>query len=440
MIVLLPHCAFLSETSRMLSIGRALRARGEAVCFASHGGPYEHLLREAGEEVDRIEPGLSDERCARFVADIPGRGGRPKGPFGVDELRAMARAEARHLRERRARAVVTGFQLSALLSSRLAEVPLITEHAGSFVPPVMEAGLVPAPLRSPVPLVGLLPRAVRTWFANQGPRRVKGYCTELNVVARELGVEEVPSLAAMLMGDLTLVTDVPELTGLPHEALERWTPATPSAYRRGPRMAYTGPLFARFDRPIPDQVARFLEGDGPVVYVAITSCTAPFVAAVVRAVAATGARVLVAGTVHDLGSLATDRVCVGGVLPSHEVFPRVALGVIAGGQGSVQTALAAGTPFVGIPLQPEQDWNVACAERVGAALRLAPDEAGGPGMTEAVRTLLASSTARAAARRAARWLADVDGAGQAADAICAYLVGTPGGAGASGSARAGTPA
>jgi UDP:flavonoid glycosyltransferase YjiC (YdhE family) len=338
MIVLLPHCAFLSETSRMLSIGRALRARGETVRFATHGGPYEALLHEEGEEVDRLEPALSSERCARFVAEVPGMGGRPKGPFSVEELRAMAAAEARYLGAQRAEAVVTGFTLSALLSSRVAKIPLITEHAGSFVPPMMEAGLVGAPLRSPVPFVRWLPRPLRAWFANQGPRRVKDFCTELNVVARELGVEEVPSLAAMLMGDLTLVTDVPELTGLSREDLEGWTPKTPSAYRAGPRMTYTGPLFARLDRPVPEHVARFLEDEGPVVYVAITSSTAAFVESVVRAVAASGARVLVAGTVHDLAALSSERVCVGGVLPSHEIFGRVALGVVAGGQQPARAA------------------------------------------------------------------------------------------------------
>lgn len=421
MIVLMPHCAFLSETSRMLEIGRALRARGEPVRFASHGGPYERLLLESGERVDRLSPELSDERCARFVREVPGIGAERRGPFSVEELRAMVPAEASYLREHRADAVVTGFTLSALLSSRVAGIPLVTEHAGSYVPPMMEAGLVPPPLRSPLPIARFLPRFVNAWLANQGPRRVKDFCVELNTVARELGVAEVPSLAAMLMGDLTLVTDVPELTGLSAEALEGWTPKDPRPYRAGPRMRYTGPLFARLEVPIPEAVERFLAAPGPLVYVAITSCPAPFVRDVVRAVAASGVRVLVAGTVHDLAELASPTVCVGGILPSHRIFGRVALGVIAGGQGSVQTALACGTPFVGIPLQPEQDWNVACAERVGAAVRIAPDEATGPTVTSAVRRLVGDATAHASAKKASTWLAEIDGPGRAADAILAHL-------------------
>jgi hypothetical protein len=43
----------------------------------------------------------------------------------------------------------------------------------------------------------------------------------------------------------------------------------------------------------------------------------------------------------------------------------------AGGQGSIQAALASGVSVIGIPLQAEQDANVALAESQGAA-RLVP--------------------------------------------------------------------
>src|SRR2546423_14608975 len=50
MICLLPSCRSLPGTSRMLAIGRALEARGADVRFATHGGPYEWILRDAGVE------------------------------------------------------------------------------------------------------------------------------------------------------------------------------------------------------------------------------------------------------------------------------------------------------------------------------------------------------------------------------------------------------
>ena len=91
------------------------------------------------------------------------------------------------------------------------------------------------------------------------------------------------------------------------------------------------------------------------------------------------------------------------------------------GLDAVQTALAAGCPFVGLPLQPEQDWNVACAERAGAALRMTMKDACGSKMTAAVARMLADPAARAAAKRLGAALSAVDGPSACAQAIIGYL-------------------
>jgi len=51
-------------------------------------------------------------------------------------------------------------------------------------------------------------------------------------------------------------------------------------------------------------------------------------------------------------------------------MPLVDLVIIHGGQGSVQTAIAAGVPLIGFPLQGEQSFNLAMIERHGAGLAL----------------------------------------------------------------------
>ena len=84
---------------------------------------------------------------------------------------------------------------------------------------------------------------------NAGPARLGVYTAGFNRVAAELGVEPVPSFAALLLGDLTLVTDVPELLGLPRAQVDGWTPRDPRRYRPGTRLRYTGPLFAHLDLP-----------------------------------------------------------------------------------------------------------------------------------------------------------------------------------------------
>jgi UDP:flavonoid glycosyltransferase YjiC (YdhE family) len=418
---LFPHCGFLSETSRMLAIYAALRAIGEPVCIATHGGPWECVLDEAGTDWVRLEPRMNPERCARFLRDLPGIGSPRQSMYSDEEMLAHVHSEAQFMRERGIDMAVTGFTLTTLLSTRLAGIPLATSHAGSFVPPVFEARLMPAPSRPPMPLLALLPSGLQRRFMNWSPSRSSLYCSGFNRAARALGVEGVPSFAALLLGDLTLVTDVPEILGVSAEALEGWTPAGSASYRAGTTLRYTGPLYARLKQPVPDRVERFLDQPGTVAYVALTSTSQALVRGVIAAVREAGLKVLVAATVHDLMDLDGGRVMVERLLPSDRIMPRVAVAVTTGGQGSVQTAVASGVPLVGIPLQPEQDLNVHLVQRQGMASCVPPQSASSAKMTKAVRRLLDQPSYREQAGRLRSIVAKVDGPARAAQAISSYL-------------------
>ena len=115
--------------------------------------------------------------------------------------------------------------------------------------------------------------------------------------------------------------------------------------------ALYGPIYAELNLPVPARVDEFLDGPRPIVYVAITSrrrgagarCGAPS--------GELGVRVLVAGTVHALQDLASDRVLVEGVLPAIcscrvSISPSLPAGERAVRHGVRYAAL------LGIPLQP----------------------------------------------------------------------------------------
>ena len=199
-----------------------------------------------------------------------------------------------------------------------------------------------------------MPRPARRWLANLGTNRTQLYCSGFNRVARALGVEGVPSFAQLLLADVTIVPEIPEVLGLTADELTAWRPTRPG-YRPSTRLVPGGPIYAELDLPLPERVESFLAGGGPVVYVALTSTTADQVRGIVSALRSLGVKLLVAATVHDLADLEGANVMVEGVLPSHLVMPRVDLAVTMGGQGSVQCAMAAGTPLVAVPLHPEQD-------------------------------------------------------------------------------------
>jgi UDP:flavonoid glycosyltransferase YjiC (YdhE family) len=423
MIVLLPNCGFLSETSRMLAIFRALTLRGVPAVIASQGGPYEDLLDEAGVSWTRLAPGMDHGKCNAFLDGVLSLGRKNKALYPDGFIREAVRAEAEFFRSVGARMAVIGFNLTSYLSSRLANIPLASSHGGAFLPPALERNLCPEPVNPPSRQLALLPRFVQRWFANHAPWWFQGPARELSRVASELGLPPVPSFMALMCADLTLVTEVPEVMGIPRVELEAWRPRRRSLWP-ATRMRYTGPLFAKLDRAVPERVERFLSADEPVVYVSPTSVRkAGFLRALVHAVRRADARVLVSATVHDVKDLDGDRVLVEDVLPNHLVMPQVAGAVIMGGQGSVQTAMASGVPFVGMPLHGEQELNVALAERFGAAIRLSPAAAGTDAMTRAVRQLMNEPALRRNAMRARELYAGIDGADGCALAIVEFLDG-----------------
>ena len=419
-IVFLPNCGFLSETSRMVEIAMAVHRRGAEVTLASQGGPYEGMLDDCELAWRRLPPGMGPEEAEAFREKIVDWGLTGEPLHTREFMREAVAAEAELLREADADLAVVGFTVTAFLSTRLAGIPLATSHGGCYVPPVFERGLVPAPVNPPAAALSWLPTPLGRWLANALPPHLRNPVSFLNAMADELGVEPVPSVAAAMCGDLTLVTEIPEVLGIPRGELEAWRPDG-GAYRPGTRLRYVGPLYARLDVEVPSRVERFLEGAEPVVYVSPTSVTAEFLEGMVRAAKATGVRTLVASTLHDVAELEDERTCVADVLPNHRIMPDVDLAVIMGGQGSVQCAMASGTPIVGFPFHGEQELNLALAERQGVAERLPPDAADGERLTRAVERMLDDERVRANADRVRAMYAGVDGAHNAADAILEYL-------------------
>ena len=420
MIVLMPNCGFLSETSRMLHIAQALQARGEPVAMATHGGPYTQVLDDAGMPYTRLAPAMDNARCAQYLKDIVqiGKPGVRLQP--ADEVRESVAAEVAFFRATGARMAVTGFTLTAYLSTRVAGIPLAASHGGSWVPPVFERGLAPVPTTMPIPGTEWLPGWLKRRLANGSASRMTWPVKFLNDIAAELGVAPVPTLAALMLADLTLVTDVPEILGVSAADMHAWQPS-PAAYRRGTRLVYVGPMFARLKLPVPAPVQPFLDGSRPTAYVVLSSSTPRRLRAVTARAREAGLRVIVGATIHDFGPNDDPDIVVAGILPSHEIMPRVDVAVTMGGQGTVQTAMFSGTPLVAIPLHAEQELNVDLAARQGMALAVAPRHADGEKMTAAIRRVVSERGFRQEARRVQALYAGADGPANAAAAIVRFL-------------------
>jgi UDP:flavonoid glycosyltransferase YjiC (YdhE family) len=402
----------------MIAIYRSLEETGVPVLMATHGGTFEFVLEREGIPYETLEPRMSKEECHHFVERVID----PRIPaYNRDTLEALVQSEMQFFKQRDASAVLIGFTLSAVLSARGAGLPLVVTHLGSFVPPVLERGMFAFAEFFDGPISGLLPRAWVDGAAGWVFQRVRWQTPLFNAVADKLRIERVRSTLDVLMGDLTLVTDVPEILGIPEDELEDWRPSDTRFLRPTARLKYAGAIFARLFGDVPEDVSDFLQTEKPKVFVTLSSSRREYVERVVATLARLDVRAVVTATVHQ-GSLGkSDNILIKDFLPSHRVMPMCDLAIIHGGQGSVQTAISAGVPLIGFPLQPEQNFNLRQVERHGGGYCLSLRSLKRGKLRGAVDCVARDASYRTAMARLQAWQAARDGPLEVACAIRSLL-------------------
>ncbi|WP_043598813.1 glycosyltransferase [Cellulomonas flavigena] len=406
-VVLAPETFNLAETTRAIEVARALAGRHRCV-FSGYSERYASLVRDAGFEIRMLEPVLTDAQAEQLLRFDQGRALR--SGFDVPTVRARVSAETALLREVDAAVVVNGWTMTQLVSARVVGVPLVQLVPYAFSRPHLET------LRR-VPVNGgssALARGVDTLagtLLRHGLPRLTVRPRAFDVVAREHGLRLPRPTVLAMEADVTLVAsmagfldDVP----LP------------------PGFAHVGPVFARLDVPVPDDVRRAVtSSDRPVVYVGLgSSASARLAERVLRALAAMPVTA-VAPVTQYLDAPARERlqaelgphVLLTDLLPTPEVLPLVDAAVLHGGEGTVQAAVTSGVPFVGMGLQLEQRWNVDECERHGAALAARPAEVGSRRFAAKVAAVVRDPRFRTAARGLQQRLAGVDGAARAAEHV-----------------------
>lgn len=422
-----PNCAYLSETSRMIAVYKRLIANGERAIMATHGGTYESVLKAEGIRFDYVPPIMTHEQAQAFVAaNRSDAGWRTALRFyRTDELREHVRAELAFFREKQISVVLTGWTLSTAISARAAGIPLAVSHMGSYVPPVLGKTGIPIPGLSPALERRLLRFISESWlnrFYNWSlglPFWSKPY----NIVARELGIAPFTGFMDQLLGDVTLVTDTPEILGMSRADLESWRPGNPRAYSRQSRLKYVGAIYAQLFGDVPDDVRAFLDTDKPKVFVALTSSTPAYVAGVYSLLQEMeDVKAVFVSTIHDTNFEKLSHIMVKRHLPSHRVMPLVDLAIIHGGQGSVQTAIASGVPVIGFPLQGEQLFNLKLIERHGAGRCLSLGAARKGNFGRIVKEILGDGSFRTNMQRLKSHQDRYDGAENAARVLHELLV------------------
>jgi len=410
-ILLFAPCAFnLAETSRMVEIAKAVQrhpAANEAfeIHFISDGGDFERLIENHGFSLTRLEPRLTKEKI-EFIAKVD-RGEKFAPAFTGKEMIQRVENELVCLKRLRPVAVVTGSYVTIPVTCRVLQIPLVWVIQTTWLPDFFchGAGMTDGIRFIPMKKVAdwFVLRFINFWIRH-------GFLNSVNRASRHFGVPGYESIFEFWRGDITLVAEPPEFSGV----------QLPSNHY------FIGPLIPQDEFPLPPEISN-IPRDKPLIYFAMgSSGTAKIVARIVESFEGKPYRVI-APVKFQLAQLSGVRVpsnvLLTDWLPALQVNKMADLSVIHGGIGTVMTAALAGKPVVGIGMQMEQVANLACLERLGFAIRVPKSKDPSRGVQSAIQVLLHDESAKAKAASFAKIIAQWDGPRTAAERLLQHYGG-----------------
>ena len=408
-VLFAPETFNFAEVTRAIEVARRMPSHVECV-FAGFSRCNSEYIRAAGFEFRLLTPYLSEEE-GRLALDFD-QGRSLHHPFTAQMLAQRVTSERVLLRCLRPDAVVIGVTPSQFISARAECVPLVFVRPFAYSLAHLEAactvgatGFLPRTTPEECLLDGAAARllhTVGTWAPL--PRA-------FHQVAKANGVALPRGLFAGLTADLNLIASAPHL--LPH-----WL-EMPEGHRM------VGPVYAQLPGEVPDIVFDLASSPKPLVYFAVgSSGNRDLVLDVLKGLGQADCQVLAPVRSHlhqeDLEMLPLN-VHVTDWIPAHQLGDAVDLAITHGGEGTVQTSCVQGWPFIGIPLQLEQRFNVQRCAAFGSARLMSRKEARRADWAALVRQTLADDRMRSRARHMAELMEGLDGPGRAAEAICELL-------------------
>jgi UDP:flavonoid glycosyltransferase YjiC (YdhE family) len=250
------------------------------------------------------------------------------------------------------------------------------------------------------------------------------WLTPFNRLASALGLPQFKSLLDMMAGDLTLVMDTPEILGITPEELQGYTPRHPEFFRQPPTYRYGGPCYARLPGDVPQQVVEHFATARTKLYCAMGVSGSPHVLrTVIDIVSNLDLQALIVTTtiLGEQVKSASDRVLLLPHVPAHRVNPLADLALTHGGAGTVQTAIHAATPLVGVPMHLEQAGNISLVARQNAGIMLSKMDLSRNKLGNALERLVAEPSFRQNMLRLKQLQDQVDGVANAAKEIVRFL-------------------
>jgi UDP:flavonoid glycosyltransferase YjiC (YdhE family) len=357
----------LGDFTRALETAGGMAKTGAGVKFFNHGGIHRKLITEAGIESKDLQPELSWEQH-EVIMDI-NRYRVPIGtplPVSKQEWIRMARADIEAMEDYKPDGVYAGLSLSCRISIPYLKLPMVTQVPTVNCPAFIHKGLynLPNNMEKNFFTRHILPGVIKRKIMKRILLRdsAKATLTTFNEARAHFGLGPIHNITDLVRGEITLLPDLPVLSGLSEEEL------TPGYY-------YTAPIFWKPDLPLPEEVKQVFGRPGTNIFCSMGSSGFP---ETLRLIVDTLRKekeynvVCATTTILDPDELGgnNDRFYATRFLPAHMVNEMADIAFIHGGQGTVQTAAWSGTPVVGVGFQAEQQANIDGLVKAGAAVRI----------------------------------------------------------------------
>lgn len=357
----------LGDFTRASVVAHGMQEAGAIVKFYNHGSIYLDKIKNLNLDCEVLEPELTWEQH-EVIMDI-NRYNAPVGteiPVSEEQWHKMVEADLNAFHDFKPQGVFAGLSLSTLIAAQVAKIPYVTLIPTVNCPSFIEKGMYNFPNTMEKNFITryIIPNWVKRSLMKRiltGTVAGKSLRT-YNVVRERYGLKPIYNIVDLVKGDITLLPDLPQLSGLAEEDLTK-------GYH------YTAPIFAKLDGFVPEEVKEVFSQGGLNVFCSLGSSGFPeTLKVIVSALRKIQNINIVCATTtilrpEELGER-NSRFIALPYVPAHLVNKMADIAVIHGGQGTVQTAVWSGTPVIGVGFQAEQQANLDGIAKAGMAIRI----------------------------------------------------------------------
>lgn len=341
----------IHETTKMLQIALILKDQGHQVTFFSHGGLFEYLVKNAGILIVSVAPQYTKSDIARMLE--LSRFENLENMLSKPKLRLHIDAEMTAYKQHQLDLLVTGYNFTSSIAAPAAGVPLVWIVHAPCVSEYYEQRLATFPSQFKNRFTSVLPQQWLDRSLNWLATTNLGLGV-INTIAREYHLHPFKNMFSFIRGNLTLLCESPVLTPLkPTNAI--------------PAENFIGPILPNLQNEVSqvvlDHIAAGKSAGRRTVFLAM-GCSGQkkmFSSIINYLDSREDLQSVVAYTIilgEDETPVVSDRTLLHQIVFAEQVTAQVDLCIIHGGHGTVYTQAFSGTPFIAIPMQMEQEYNI----------------------------------------------------------------------------------